>query len=367
MTTRRSILTAACAATLILPATMMAQQDTARMRDTTRMRDGMRMQDTTNRRSRSATSTPRATSEQRLRVQKNSAGQAAGTLDVRADSIAAAERARADSVNMAMARQRDSLAAIERVRADSVAAVEKRRADSLAVIESARRDSVARADSIAREVEARRQYMSRYRLGGTGWYVGLGAGTAAPTANFKNLGYNSGYQVNVPVGWQRENSFLGVRMDFNYSQFSGRQFLGVGNNGSRVMLNNADPKVLSGTINLTAHAPLPFVRNVSLYGLGGGGLYHFRSFGGATALGGYLGNDVLVSNESSAKTTRNKFGAQVGAGLDWTVGTSAIYVESRLENVFADQDDNVKFRNFGGTNRPNTLRWLPIVIGVKIR
>lgn len=368
--TRRSIVTAACAATLALPTAMMAQQDTTRMRDSTRMRDGMRtMQDTTNRRTRGTM--PRATSDQRLRVQKNTSGQAAGTLDVRADSIAAAERARADSANMMMQRQRDSLAAIERVRADSVAAVEKRRTDSIAVIETARRDSVAReaarVDSIAREAEARRQYMSRYRLGGTGWYVGLGGGAAAPSANFKQLGYNSGYNVHIPVGWQRPNSFLGVRADFAYNQFSGRQFLGLGENGGRMMLDNADPKVLSATLNLTAHLPLSFIRNVSLYGVGGGGLYHFRSFGNASALGGYLGNDVLQANDNTQKTTRNKLGAQVGAGLDWTVGTSSIYVESRFVNVFADQGDNLAFNDFVGTRRANTLRWVPIVVGVKIR
>ena len=378
MINRRSLVTAVCAVTLVLPAVLMGQQDTTRMRDSTRMRDttmrtgtGMpgtmrTMQDTTSRRNR-GTTTPRATSERRLRVQKNTSGSGAVSPDMRADSIAAAERARADSVNMAMGRQRDSLAAVERMRADSMAALDKRRADSLAVIESARRESAARADSIAREAEARRQYMSRYRLGGTGWYVGLGAGVAVPTGNLKSLGYNSGYQVTVPVGWHRPSSFLGVRMDFNYTQFSGRQFLGLGDNGSRVTLDNANPDVLSATFNLTARLPLNVVRNVSLYGVAGGGLYHFRKYGRVSALSGYLGNDVLMSNESTDESTRNKFGAQLGGGLDWTVGTSAIYVESRLENVFADQDDNVQFRDFVGSSRSNTLRWVPIVIGVKIR
>ena len=46
----------------------------------------------------------RATSQQRIRVQK---GEAAGTLDLRADSIANAERVRADSVNRAMLYTRD--------------------------------------------------------------------------------------------------------------------------------------------------------------------------------------------------------------------------------------------------------------------
>lgn len=320
--------------------------------------------------------TPRATSQERYRVQKG--GEAAGTLDntppkpsaeqMRADSIAAAnaaaEKARRDSVDMAMQRQRDSLANIERMRADSVARVEKQRTDSIAAIERARADSVARADSIA---AARQAEMSRYRFGGNGWYVGLAAGASAPTSDFKNLGYNSGFALSVPIGWHRPNNALGVRFDFGYSRFSGRSFTGTIPAGSAVTLSNPNPQVLSGTVNLTLATPMSLMRNVRLYAVGGGGLYHFRSFGGASALGGFLGNDVLQSNEVNNKVTRNKFGAQIGGGLDWTVGTSAVYIESRFVNVFADRNDNVALNDFFGDNRSKTLKWVPIVVGVKIR
>ena len=398
MNVRRTLVAASCAAALIVPTGLTAQQrdttrrDTTRMQDSTRrgMRDstrrdttgmrGMNMntnrtraQDSTRRdtsanrmnRNNTTRTTPRATSDQRLPVQKR--GEAAGTLDLRADSIAAAEKARSDSMAMAAAEQRtrDSLAVIEKARTDSIAAVERRRADSLAVIERARADSVARADSIAREIEAHRQYMSRYRFGGNGWYVGVGGGASAPTGDFQDLGYNSGFDVNVPIGWQKPNSFLGARLDLGYSRFRGENFLGQGANA--VTLVNANPQVYSATLNLTAALPLNFIRNVSFYGVGGGGLYHFRNMGTASALGGFLGNDVLNKNESSNKTSLSKLGAQIGAGLDWTVGTSSIFLESRFVNVFADRDDNVQFRDFFGNNRSNTLKWVPIVVGVKIR
>lgn len=361
MMTRHVLYTAACTAALTLPFALSAQ-------DTTRTR-----QDSTMRRTQSSTPTttrtPRATSQQRYRVQKG--GEAAGTLEttpnaeqLRADSIAAAEKARRDSVDMAMQRQRDSLANIERMRADSVARVEKQRADSIAAIERARADSVARADSIA---AARQAEMSRYRFGGNGWYVGLAAGASAPTSDFKNLGYNSGLAVSVPIGWHRPNNALGVRFDFGYTRFSGRTFTGNIPAGSAVTLENPNPQVLSGTVNLTLATPLSLMRNVRLYAVGGGGLYHFRSFGGGSALGGFLGNDVLQSNEPNNKVTRNKFGAQVGGGFDWTVGTSAVYVESRFVNVFTDRDDNVAFNDFFGDNRSKTLKWVPITLGVKIR
>jgi opacity protein-like surface antigen len=342
MRTSRSLITAACAATLIIPGSLVAQQDTTR-RDTT-------MQ---------------VRSDQRVPVQKRTPTTARSTREqMRLDSIAAAERARRDSIDMAAQRTRDSLATIERARADSIARVERMRADSIARVEAARRDSIARADSIARVEEARRQYLARYRLGANGWYMGLAVGAAAPTAVFQDLGYNSGLTVDVPIGWHRENSLFGVRMDLGYNRFGAGTFLGT-DNGTPVTLTNVNPTVFSATLNLTAQVPL--IRNVNLYGVGGGGLYHFRSYGGRTALGGYLGNDVLQSNEPANKETRNKFGAQVGAGVDWAVGTSAVYIESRLVNIFADQDDNVQFRDFFGSTASNRLRWVPIVLGIKIR
>ena len=350
--TYRAFVTAACAATLILPSAVMAQQDTTR-------------RDTTSRRDTTARGTP-VTSQQRLRVQKR--GEASGTLDIRADSIAAAERERARMDSISAAARADSIARVERMRADSIAAVERARADSIARVEAARRDSIARADSIAAEQERYRQYMARYRFGGNGWYMGLAAGASAPTGNFQNLGYNSGLNVNVPIGWHRENSFLGVRLDLGYNRFSGQNFLG-NNNGTPVTLTNTNPQVFSASLNLTAALPFTPIRNVSLYGVGGGGLYHFRDIGRQSALGGFLGNDVLTENEGPGtnQATISKVGANIGAGLDWTVGTSSVFLESRLVHVFADQGDNVALNDFFGDNRANGLRWVPITIGVKIR
>jgi hypothetical protein len=363
MTSRSVILTAACSAVLIIPQALTAQTDTTMRRDTTmrtmqdttnRMRT---MQDTTNR-----TRQTQTTSQQRLRVQKRS-GEAAGTIvDTRADSIANAERMRRDSAEMVMQRQRDSVANIERMRNDSIARIERARADSIAAIERFRADSVARADSIRLAEEERRR---QNRFGGA-WYAGIGAGISNPISDLKNLGYNSGLNVHVPIGWHRPNSALGVRFDVNYNRFSGRTFTGQNPAGSAVTLENPNPQVLSGTLNLTLATPLTLMRNVRLYALAGGGIYHFRSFGANSALGGYLGNDVLRTDDEN-RTTRNKFGAQFGGGLDWTVGTSAVYLESRWVNVFANRgDDNVAFRDFFG-DRGNAVQWVPIVLGVKIR
>lgn len=200
----------------------------------------------------------------------------------------------------------------------------------------------------------------------SGWYLGVSAGAAVPMGDFKSLGYNSGLDVTVPIGWHYRDRMLGWRLDLGYSRFSGHTFTGPGPNGPLTLSNN-DPQVLSATFNLTARIPLSATGDVSLYGVGGVGLYHFRSYGRVSALSGFLGNDVLQSNEALLKETRNKFGGQIGAGLDFGMGPGSFFIESRIVNVVVDRDDDVEFRDYFGDNRGKVLRWVPIMVGVTFR
>ena len=326
-------------------------------------------------------------SQQRIRVQKETPMVSNSTTNrtrmSRQDSIANADRMRRDSIDAAA---RDSVANVERMRADSVARVEKARTDSIAAVEKARADSVARverarADSVARVEAARRDSIAaveaaaaaereriqrekdRYRFDGTGWYMGIAAGGAVPTGDLETLGYKSGYDISLPIGYQKKNRAFGVRLDLGYSQFSGNTFTGSGSQG--VTLTNNDPKVLSAALNLTAGIP---ISKFSLYAVGGGGVYHFRDYGVTSSLSGFLGNDVFEQNEiNNTEDTRTKFGANIGAGIDFGAGPASIYLESRLVNVFTDRDDNVQFNDFFGNNRSQSLKWFPIILGVKIR
>jgi hypothetical protein len=308
---------------------------------------------------------PTAYSQQRVRLQKDYRDPAQD----RADSIANAERmrrdsvdrARTDSINMAAQRERDAAAARDKARNDSIANIERMRTDSINAAnarETARRDSIARADSIAAEQGRMRGFT------GSSWHVGLAAGAAAPTGDFKNIGYNSGIDVAVPIEWHRPGSFLGVRIDLGYSQFNANTFRGLGSNPT--VLATTDPKVISAALNLTGNIPLTESRRVSLYALGGAGVYHFRSVG-ATALGGFLGNDVFNNPDPAVDNNVTKLGAQAGGGLKFGIGRASLFVESRLVNVFADRDENVQFRDFFGDNRSKGLRWVPINLGVTIR
>lgn len=355
MLSRKSVISAVCAA-VIIPMALPAQTrpDTSSRRDTTLARTS------TSSRS-NASQQPTVYSQQRVRLQKDYRDPAQDRLDsianaerMRRDSL---DRARTDSINLAAQRERDAAAARERARNDSIANVERMRRDSIAAVEAARRDSIARADSIAAQDRLR-------GFDGSSWHVGLAAGTAAPTGDFKNIGYNSGIDLNVPIEWHRPRSFLGVRMDLGYSQFNASTFRGLGSNPT--VLSTNDPKVFTATLNLTGNLPLTQSRRVVLYAMGGGGVYHFRSVG-ATALGGFLGNDVFTNPDPSVDNNVTKLGAQAGGGLKFGIGRTALFVESRLVNVFADRDENVQFRDFFGENRSKGVRWVPINIGVTIR
>jgi hypothetical protein len=249
------------------------------------------------------------------------------------------------------------------MRQDSLAAIEKARADSAAAIERARMDSIARADSIAREAQFQREQRRGGMLfGGSGFYIGLAGGATSPMGDLEDLGYGTGFEVNVPIGWHKPGNALGLRLDLGYSKFDGAEFV----NGP-VILANSDPKIWSATLNATLKFPLNENRTTNLYAVGGGGLYAFRNFGATSALGGFLGNDVLdPQDEAGNETTINKWGANGGLGLEFGVGGASLFLESRFVNVFANRDDDFDFNEFFG-DRSNHVRWVPIVLGVNFR
>ena len=227
----------------------------------------------------------------------------------------------------------------------------------------------AAAVLIPQTLPAQSDSTPRFQFGGY-WYAGVGGRPTTPTGDFQSLGYNTGVSGHAPFGLRRANTLLGARVDLNYNRFNGRRFVGSGLAGNRTVFSSTNPQVLSATLNLTAQMPLRFAHDLSVYGMGGGGLYHFRSLDRASGLGGAtlesLGDGGLAAG-TQPRSTRNRFGAQLGAGMDWRLGRSAVYVESRWVNVFADRDDRLELLDYFGGARADRLRWVPVVLGVKIR
>ena len=279
----------------------------------------------------------------------------------RNDSIVAAERARTDSINMKT--REDSIA--QAARTDSLARIEQARTDSISRLEQMRNDSIARANP-APAVAAPEQNMpmTRTRKLPGAFYIGLAAGGNSPTGDLEDLGYDSGLNISVPIGWHNPSSVFGFRLMLGYNQFNGASFTSGGT--SPVVLSNADPKVYSAELNLNMRFPFNERRTSSVYLSGGGGVYMFRNFGQGSALAGYLGNDVLDPDDSANESTINKWGVNGGAGLEFGIGTSSLFLETRLVNVFAGRDDEPNFDSVFG-ERGSSVRWMPLIIGFTIR
>jgi hypothetical protein len=286
-----------------------------------------------------ADTTRKTTSQQRVRVTKESTGEVTTRRDsafIR-DSIA-----RADSITRMETMRRDSAA-----RADSLANLERMRRDSIT------RDSTARADSIARATATpapqtdtiRNPTMptmssDAYGMRRGGFYFGLGGGPNIPTGTIEDV-YKTGFNVTVPIGWQPYNSPFGLRLDLGYSRLNGRS---AGENGLTAQPD--DPNIWSATANAT----LDLVRwgesrRGALYLVGGGGVYRFTDFFNTDR----SDNDTESAFEGNPVT---KGGLTGGAGLAFPIGGTSLFVESRYTTAFTEGENT---------------KWVPVVIGLKWR
>jgi len=349
------------AAVLCASATVQAQSDTTR-RDTTRAR-----------------------STQRIPIRKESQGTVIPTTSraqrdsiAKADSVTRASQARNDSIMAAERTRMDSIAAAERARADamradslaiaarrdSVARAEQARADSISRAEAARTDSITRVDPAAGAAIVNEQNTSSRSSSLGNFYYGLAAGAAAPISDVERLGYGTGWNISVPLGWHNPSSLFGIRLLLGYSQFTGEGFTTGG--ATPLVLNNVDPKVYSAELTLNMRFPFNERKTSAIYLLGGGGFHMFSNFGENSTLGAYLGNDLLDPNDEANESTITKFGVSGGAGLEFGIGRSSLFLESRIVNAYTGRDDSPSFDNAFGS-RSTTVRWVPLILGVTIR
>lgn len=141
--------------------------------------------------------------------------------------------------------------------------------------------------------------------------LGLRAGVSVPVGTLKNT-YNSGYNLGVSLGFKPVLSPVGIRAEAAFNQFGAKSSL------------VPDMRVFEGTGNLTLDLfPMP---TMSLYAIGGGGLYN--------------------SKTGSRSTTDG--GVNIGAGLRFGMAGFNAHVEGRLHNIFAN----------GGS-----VRYFPVTVG----
>jgi hypothetical protein len=298
------------------------------------------------------------TSQQRIPVQKESAGDVARRDSIaRADSIAAAEAARRDSIGRAEAAARqDSIAKAvggrrySISRASSIGAA----AAAVAAAEAARRDSVAREDSIRNAALAAQAAFAR-----KGFFFGLAGGWSSPSGDYSDV-FKSGYNITLPFGWQRRSSRWGIRGDIAYDAHGGKSFTEsnfppvvpppASNAGVPSTYDVDDGDVWSGNVDgIVDLAKWGVNRLSSFYLIGGGGVHLFNKKTVTVTPTTGAGAGVTTSYDSDSQT---KFGLNGGAGLAVAIGRSALFLESRYFTAYTDNANS---------------DWIPIIVGVKWR
>jgi opacity protein-like surface antigen len=300
---------------------------------------------------RTARRTHRTTrSSQRIPISKDRntstgevAAQPAPTPTVNQDSIAAAERARQDSIAAVERARQDSIARVEQMRRDSIAAAERRRQDSIAAVEKARQDSIARADSIAAAEAA----ALRLRRWAGGPYIGIAGGLSMPMGDLKSAaantgGYDNGWNVTVPIGWDFSNTPFGIRVDGSFDRLGAKNFSSS--------FKAPDVTVYSGNADVKLRLPL------------GRTWSRFYVIGGATAskFTGYnqdFTNPNAPTNQQTFSNASWKWGYNVGGGFNFNFGRmTGLFVESRYISV---SPDNVTGFPYG------EAKFVPIILGIQ--
>ncbi|MDP1861901.1 MAG: hypothetical protein Q8K82_24795 [Gemmatimonadaceae bacterium] len=301
------------------------------------------------------------TSTTRIPVRKDQPG-TYGTRESRGEVAYTSNRSLLDSLASAAAADRVRLdsaltaANAASLRADDAARSAAAVQDSLRVVRDELSTTNARAaalamalnDSIARLGSSVRRIDNRWRngsiFGHSGLYVGLGTGANFTTGTLRDIGYDQGLDVVVPIGWHKQGNAIGLLGELGMQMFDGRQ---VGN------FVDPNPTAYSAVGMLTLHLPLNNARTNNFYLMGGAGAYRFQD----------LASGSLGSGASQTTTTSNvtKLGVTGGAGLNLhVVGVTSLFIQSRLTNVFADA-------SITGGIGSKSLRWVPLVAGITLR
>jgi hypothetical protein len=285
----------------------------------------------------------RTTSTRRIPVTKDRPTRPApspvATSRVNQDSINAvlAERARQDSIAAAERNRQDQLARQDQMRRDSIEVAERNRQDSIAAAETARQDSIARAHNSARSEESLRLA----RRNNSGFYIGVAGGSTMPMGDIKTnaaAGYDMGWNVTVPFGWDFGRIPLGIRFDLAMDNLMAKANLldAFGN----PMRNVA---IYSGSGGLKLNVPL-FRTASRFYVMGGAGAHRITGY--ATA----------VDSTQTIMKAKTNVGWYGGAGVNLRFGRTAFFVESRYINIDAKQPAGFAY---------DKANYLPIILGIQ--
>jgi hypothetical protein len=162
-----------------------------------------------------------------------------------------------------------------------------------------------------------------------GFYIGIAGGAVMPQGDFDD-GYDTGFNITVPMGWQRPLSPIGVRLDLSYNRFNAATLddtpVEFDDATEWSALLDAKVKLPFGQVDLSQ----PVHRRSGVYLLGGGGIHRFTDFG----------DDA---NDETA------FGLNGGAGIEWGWGMNTVFLEARYISAFTDVEN---------------ATYIPIILGI---
>ena len=259
------------------------------------------------------TSTRRARSERRIPVSKESSGEVAATVTARVDTVTVYKT---DTLQLAP-------------RVDTVT------------------NTVTRTDTVVQNVP-----MIPRQIGGL--YFGLAGGGNIPAGGLRTVN-NVGGLGQLQLGWQGATSPLGIRGDFQYTQFAEAQpYASLA----------GKPDVMNGNLDLKLQIPIMqrlFGSSVSFspYLIGGGSYIRYRNLrmqlqeASNTTVNG---EPVVSAIGPIDSGWHDDWGWNAGGGLQWHMGRHEVFVESRLISFSRGTSDNgLSFES---------AKQVPIVFGV---
>lgn len=154
-------------------------------------------------------------------------------------------------------------------------------------------------------------------------FWGVYAGTTWPAGNIDRL-YVNGFHAGGVLGWERQTSPIGLRLDGAVSQL-GRETL-TGFTDTQVGIGTALFMHLAGDLK----AKLLTTHGWSFYGIGGVNINRFNRISMSSTAGNgcdYMLRGSCYSNAATGWDT--KFGFNIGGGVDFHIGSQDMFIEAR--------------------------------------
>jgi hypothetical protein len=217
-------------------------------------------------------------------------------------------------------------------------------------------------------------------------YLGFAGGPSVPTGDIHN-GYDPGFNITLPVGWDSYRLPLGVRFDLSYDRLMARSTFrnngqttalvttgtsgyatgsattptaatgatggttATGGYSGTARIANTDASLASAMLDAKLRLPVFGSHSPTyLYALAGGGVHYFFNYANSLALTnpaaerakfaalhqsntastpGYT--NVTYSTSGYSAVTR--LGTNLGAGMQWGLGPANLFVEGRYVTV----------------------------------